>query len=100
MEIREKRTHKRNLLFEIKTKFFELYKKNYKELLDKGAKHEIHSFLMEHKLEYLMYKKREQKKARMNRSEIVEDMKRNKDKKFNVVDTKENESKDNNNNLV
>ena len=35
---------------------------------------------MEHKLEYLMYKKREQKKARMNRSEIVEDMKRNKDK--------------------
>ena len=55
---------------------------------------------MEHKLEYLMYKKREQKKARMNRSEIVEDMKRNKDKKFNVVDTKENESKDNNNNLV
>ena len=102
MEIREKRTHKRNLLFEIKTKFFELYKKNYKELLDKGAKHEIHSFLMEHKLEYLMYKKREQKKARMNRSEIVEDMKRNEAKKFNVVDTKESESinKKDNNNLV
>lgn len=92
MEIREKRTHKRNLLFEIKTKFFELYKKNYKDLVDRGAKHEIHSFLMEHKLEYLMYKKREQKKARMGRSEIVEDMKRIEAKKFNVVDTKGKES--------
>ena len=92
MEIREKRTHKRNLLFEIKTKFFELYKKNYKDLVDKGAKHEIHSFLMEHKLEYLMYKKREQKKARMGRSEIVEDMERLEAKKFSFVDIKQKES--------
>ena len=39
-----------------------------------------------------MYKKREQKKARMGRSEIVEDMKRIEAKKFNVVDTKGKES--------
>lgn len=73
MQIREKRTHKRFLLMEIKSKFFSLYKKNYKELLAKGAKQEIHSFLMEHKLEYLMYKKREQKKGNLGRFTLFEE---------------------------
>lgn len=46
---------------------------------------------MEHKLEYLMYKKREQKKARMGRSETAEDMERLKAKKFSVVYIKQKE---------
>ena len=73
MQIREKRTHKRYLLMEIKTKFFALYKKNYKELLARGAKQEIHSFLMEHKLEYLLYKKREQKKRNLGHFTLFEE---------------------------
>ena len=73
MEIREKRTHKRYLLMEIKTQFFSLYKKNYKELLAKGAKEEIHSFLMEHRLEYLLYKKREQKKRNLGNCILFEE---------------------------
>ena len=73
MQIREKRTHKRILLMEIKTKFFALYNKNYKELLARGAKQEIHAFLMEHKLEYLLYKKREQKKGNIGRFTLFEE---------------------------
>ena len=73
MQIREKRTHKRYLLMEIKTKFFALHKKNYKELLARGAKQEIHSFLMEHKLEYLLYKKREQKKRNLGHFTLFEE---------------------------
>ena len=58
---------------EIKTQFFSLYKKNYKELLAKGAKEEIHSFLMEHRLEYLLYKKREQKKRNLGNCILFEE---------------------------
>lgn len=64
MEIRKKRTINRDFLIEIKCKFFEKYNKNYKDMLLKGYKHEANEFLSKHKLDYLIFKKKEQKKEK------------------------------------
>ena len=64
MTIRERRTSNRLLLKEIKAKFFAKYDKNYKEMLKRGEKEKIQAFLINHKSEYLLFRKREQKQYR------------------------------------
>ena len=59
--IRERRTSKRMILMEIKSKFFANYDKNYKEMLRKGEKNKIQAFLINHKSEYLLFRKKQQK---------------------------------------
>ena len=59
--IRESRASKRMILMEIKSKFFNKYDKNYKEMLRRGEKNKIQAFLINHKKEYLLFRKKQQK---------------------------------------
>jgi hypothetical protein len=68
MTIRNRRTNNRKLLAVIKDKFFKQYNKDIKVL----DKREIQIFLKAHKIEYIHFKKQEQKKYKFNTQEKEE----------------------------